>query len=70
MHRRVVSLTIGFISVLLLCGCRPDGPAMGTIAGKVTLDGVPVFDHIVEFRSEEQQVVGLQVGHGRPLRDC
>ena len=38
----------------LLAGCGPSGPELGTVKGKVTLDGAPVPEAKVEFQPEDK----------------
>ncbi|WP_437223320.1 carboxypeptidase-like regulatory domain-containing protein [Planctomicrobium sp. SH661] len=43
-------LALGTMLALTLCGCAEDGPKLGAVSGKVTLDGEPVPSAYVVFQ--------------------
>lgn len=50
--------TVVLLSALLFCtaclvGCGSSGPQLGTVTGKVTLDGAPLADATVQFQPAE-----------------
>ncbi len=46
------------LTCLLVCGCggKVDAPPLGTVTGKVTLDGQPVTNATVSFESANGQI--------------
>lgn len=46
--RRLIAATLYLLAGAVL-GCGPSGPELGSVAGKVTLDGEPVSKAVVQF---------------------
>ncbi len=47
--RTKTSLWLSGIALVLLGGCGEGGPSLGSVSGKITLDGEPVKGAIVQF---------------------
>ncbi len=51
--KRRLSLHLLFLGIVVTAGCNQgDRPALGTVHGKVTLDGKPVADAGISFRPD------------------
>jgi hypothetical protein len=53
--RQAVALTILLATALLVAGCGP-GANVGTVSGRVTLDGTPVSDATIAFENAKSGV--------------
>ena len=50
---RLLASVVACSLVCLACiGCGPDGPDLGTVSGKVTMDGQPLTNGLITFEPE------------------
>ncbi len=50
---RLLACVVACSLVCLACiGCGPDGPELGTVSGKVTMDGQPLTNGLITFEPE------------------
>ena len=62
-----LSVWIGAVSIILLIGCKSDGPNMSQVVGTVTIDGTPLAQASVVFSQEsgERPASGTTDDNGR-----
>ena len=55
---RSIYSACGMMTLFVVVGCGPSGPALGTVKGKVTLNGRPLPNALVTFEPEGGGPVG------------